>query len=204
MQYPSRKRVDLWAESHRESFPGPEMSWSLPGCMWIFTDWDPHTPFLLWFLPFLNGTPVTAILCTSHHSYCGAGEDSWEVPWTARRSNQSILKEPWILIGRTDAEVPLLWPPDAKSWLFGKGPDAGENWGQEEKGATEDEIGLSTQWTWVWANSGSQWRAGKPGMLQSMGLQRVGHDLATVQQQQQQRRSQGQRKRPWEAAAGLV
>ena len=93
MQYPLRKRVELWAESHREPFPGPEMSWSLPGCMWIFTDWDPHTPFLLWFLPFLNGTPVTAILCKSHHSYCGAGEDSWEVPWTARRSNQSILKE---------------------------------------------------------------------------------------------------------------
>ena len=78
MQYPSRKRVELWTECHRESFPGPEMSRSLWGCMWIFTDWDPHTPFLLWFLPFLNGTPVTAILCTSHHCYCGVGEDSWE------------------------------------------------------------------------------------------------------------------------------
>ena len=40
-----------------------------------------------------------------------------------------------------------------------------------------------TQWTWVWANSGRWWRAGKPGMLQSMGLQRLGHDLATEQQQ---------------------
>ena len=40
----------------------------------------------------------------------------------------------------------------------------------------------STQWTWVWANSGRQWKTGKPGMLQSMGLQRVGHDLETEQQ----------------------
>ena len=48
----------------------------------------------------------------------------------------------WILIGRTDAEaeVPILWPPDAKNWLIGKDPDAGKDWGQEEKGATEDEM----------------------------------------------------------------
>ena len=50
--------------------------------------------------------------------------------------------QPWILIGRTDAEAeaPTLWPPNAKSWLTGKDPDAGKDWGQEEKGATEDEI----------------------------------------------------------------
>ena len=47
----------------------------------------------------------------------------------------------WILIGRTDAkaEAPVLWPPDVKSWLTGKDPDAGKDWGQEEKGATENE-----------------------------------------------------------------
>ena len=45
----------------------------------------------------------------------------------------------WIFIGRTDAEAPMLWPPDAKSWLVRKDPDAGKDWGQEEKGATEDE-----------------------------------------------------------------
>ena len=44
-------------------------------------------------------------------------------------------------------------------------------------------IASPTQWTWVWANSGREWRIGKPGMLQSMGLQRVRHDLATGQQQ---------------------
>ena len=48
----------------------------------------------------------------------------------------------WVFIGRTDveAETPVLWPPDAKSWLIGKDPDAGKDWGQEEKGTTEDEM----------------------------------------------------------------
>ena len=50
--------------------------------------------------------------------------------------------QPWIFIGRTDAEAetPVLWPPHAKSWLIGKDPDAGRDWGQEEKGTTEDEM----------------------------------------------------------------
>ena len=48
----------------------------------------------------------------------------------------------WVFIGRTDveAETPILWPPDAKSWLIGKDPDAGKDCGQEEKGMTEDEM----------------------------------------------------------------
>ena len=48
----------------------------------------------------------------------------------------------WIFIKRTDAEAeaPILWPPDAKSWLIGKDADAGKDWGQEEKGKTEDQI----------------------------------------------------------------
>ena len=48
----------------------------------------------------------------------------------------------WMFIGRTDveAETPILWPPDAKSWVIWKDPDAGKDWGQEEKGMTEDEI----------------------------------------------------------------
>ena len=50
--------------------------------------------------------------------------------------------QPWMFIGRADAETEalILWPPDAKSWLIGKDPDAGKDWGQEEKGATEDEM----------------------------------------------------------------
>ena len=48
----------------------------------------------------------------------------------------------WVFIGMTDveAETPILWPPDAKSWLIGKDPDAGRDWEQEEKGMTEDEM----------------------------------------------------------------
>ena len=50
--------------------------------------------------------------------------------------------QPWIFIGRTDAEAeaPILWPPDAKSWLTGKDPDAGKDQGQEEKGAAENQM----------------------------------------------------------------
>ena len=46
--------------------------------------------------------------------------------------------QPWIFIGRTDSEAPILWPSDVKSWLTGKDPDSGKDWRQEEKGATED------------------------------------------------------------------
>ena len=66
------------------------------------------------------------------------------VPWTARRSNQSIIKE--ISSGCSleglmlKLETPILWPPDAKSWLIWKDPDAGKDWGQEEKGMVEDEM----------------------------------------------------------------
>ena len=54
----------------------------------------------------------------------------------------------WVFIGRTDAEAetPILWPPDAKSWLIGKDPDAGRDWGQEEKGTTEDEMAGWHHW----------------------------------------------------------
>ena len=63
------------------------------------------------------------------------------VPWTARRSNQSTLKEirqSWVFFERTDAkaETPIFSPPDGKSWLIGKDSDAGRDWGQEEKGTT--------------------------------------------------------------------
>ena len=72
------------------------------------------------------------------------------VPWTARRSNPSILKEtsPGCSFGRTDAEAetPVLWPPHVKSWLIGNDPDAGKDWGQEEKGTTEDEMAGWHHW----------------------------------------------------------
>ena len=75
---------------------------------------------------------------------CCIGEDSLRVPWTAGRSNQSILKEispEYSLEGlMLKAETPILWPPHAKSWLIGKDSDAGRDWGQEKKGTTEDEM----------------------------------------------------------------
>ena len=92
-------------------------------------------------------------------------------PWTARRSNQSILKE--IIIGRTDAKAPILWLPDVKNWLIGKDPDGEKNRGWDGWMAS------LTWWTWVWASSGSWWWTGKPGVLQSMGLQRVRHGWVT-------------------------
>ena len=63
--------------------------------------------------------------------------DCEEVQPVHPKGNQS-----WVSIGRTDVEVetPVLWPPHAKSWLIGKDPDAGKDWGQEEKGMTEDEM----------------------------------------------------------------
>ena len=89
----------------------------------------------------------------------------------------------WIFIGRTDAEAetPILWPPDANSWLIGKDPDSGKDWRQEEKGTKEDEMVGWHYWLsgHVWASSGSWWWTRKPGTLQSMGLQIVGHNWAT-------------------------
>ena len=87
----------------------------------------------------------------------------------------------WVFIGRTDAEAktPVLWPPHAKSWLIGKDSDAGRDWGQEEKGTTEDEMASPTRWTWVWVNSRIWWWTGRPGVLWFMDSQIVGHDWAT-------------------------
>ena len=91
--------------------------------------------------------------------------------------------QPWVFLGRNDAkaETPVLWPPHVKSWLIGKDSDAGRDWGQKEKGTTEDEMagwhhGLDGRWVWV--NSRSWWWTGRPSMLQLMGSQRVGHDWA--------------------------
>ena len=93
----------------------------------------------------------------------------------------------WIFIGRTDAEAEaeIPWPPDVKRWLIGKDPDAGKDWRQEEKGQQRMRwMSSPTQWMWFWASSGNRSWTGKPGMLQSIGLQRVGHDLVTEQQRQ--------------------
>ena len=103
------------------------------------------------------------------------------IPWTARRSNQSILKknQSWIFTGRTDAEAeaPIICPPDGKNWLIGNDPDIRKDWRQEEKGKTgwDGWMASPSRWTWAWVSSGSWWLIGKPGMLQSMALQRDRH-----------------------------
>ena len=93
------------------------------------------------------------------------------------------INQPWIFIGRIDAEAeaPILWPPDVKDWHTGKDRDAGKDWRWEEKGMTgwDGWMASLTQWTWVWVNSRSWWWTGRPGVLQSMGSQRVRHDWAT-------------------------
>ena len=112
-------------------------------------------------------------------------EDFWEslelskeVQSIDPKGNQS-----WIFIGGTDAEAetPIFWPLDAKKWLIWKDPDAGKDWKWEEKGMTgwDGWMASPMQWIWVWGNSGSWWWTGKPGVLQSMGSQRVGYDWAT-------------------------
>ena len=89
------------------------------------------------------------------------------------KGNQS-----WIFTGRTDAEAetPILWPPDAKNWLTGKDPDAGKDWRQDLHGMAWHHQLNGHEFE---LNSGSWWWTGKPGVLQSMGSQRVRHDWAT-------------------------
>ena len=92
--------------------------------------------------------------------------------------------QPWDFFGRNDAkaEVPVLWPPHAKSWLIGKDSDAGRDWGQEEKGTTEDEMagghhrldGRESVWT-----PGDGDGQGGLACCDAWGPQRVGHDWMT-------------------------
>ena len=92
-------------------------------------------------------------------------------------------KQPWIFIGSTDAEAEasILWPPDMKNWLIRKDPDAGRIKGNRRRGRQRMRWlnGITTWWTWVWARTESWWRTGKPGMLKSLGSQRVRHNWAT-------------------------
>ena len=108
------------------------------------------------------------------------------IPWPAQRSNQSILKESvlnthwkdWCwswnsnTLGTWCKELTHLKRP----WCWERSKAGGE---REDRG-WDGWMVSPTQWTWVWVNSGSWWRTGKPGVLQSMGLQRVRHDWATV------------------------
>ena len=85
--------------------------------------------------------------------------------------------QPWIFIGRTDteAEAPILWSSDMKSWFIGKDPGAGKDWGQKERGGPENEMVGWHHWLnrheFKQTLGDSEGQDRKPGMLQSMGLQ---------------------------------
>ena len=113
--------------------------------------------------------------------------DCKEIQPVHPKGNQS-----WIFIEMTDAEVetPILWPPDVKNWLIWKDPDAGKLkvGGEGDDRGWDGWMASPTQWTWVWASSRRWWRTVKPGVLQSMASQRVGHDWAIQQQEQNKER----------------
>ena len=102
--------------------------------------------------------------------------DCKEIQPVHPKGNQS-----WISIGRTDAkdEAPVLWPLDANSLENTLMPGKIEAGGKGDDRGWNDWMASQTQQTWVWLSSMSWWWTGRPGMLQSMGLQRVGHDWAT-------------------------
>ena len=109
------------------------------------------------------------------------------VPWTARSSNQSLLKEinpEYSLEGlmlKLNSNTLATWCKEPTHW---KRPWCWERLragGEGDNRGWDNWMASLTQWTWVWANSRRRWRPGKPGVLQFMGLQRVGHDLATEQ-----------------------
>ena len=110
------------------------------------------------------------------------------VPWTTRRSNQSILKEinpeyslkELLLKLKFQYFGSLLWRANSlEKTLMLRKIEAGEGDDRRRDGG----MASLTQWTWDWASSRRWWRTGKPGVLQSRGSQRVGHDWATDQQQ---------------------
>ena len=97
--------------------------------------------------------------------------DCKEIQWVHLKGNQS-----WVFTGRTDVEgeTSILWPPDdAKSWLIWKCLMLGKIEGRRRRGRRgwDGWMASPTQWTWVWAKSGSWWWTGRPGVLRFMGLQ---------------------------------
>ena len=103
--------------------------------------------------------------------------DSTEIQPVHPKGNQS-----WIFIGGLMLKLKLQYFGHLmQCWLIGKDPDAGKDWRQEEKGMTEDEMVGWHHWLngHVWVSSRRWWRTGKPGVLHSMGCQRVGLDWVT-------------------------
>ena len=101
--------------------------------------------------------------------------------WKEIKPVNSKGNQPWIYIGKinAEAEAPIVWPPNAKSQLIRKYPDAGNDWKQKKGNrGWYGWMASLPHWTWVWASSGRWWRTGKCRVLPSMRSQRVGHDWA--------------------------
>ena len=96
-------------------------------------------------------------------------------------------KQSWIFTGKTDAEAPVFWSPDAKltHWKSSRCWEGLRAEREESNRGLNGWMASLMQWTWTWANSGRWWGTGRPGMLQSMGLQRIRHDWMSEKQQQQ-------------------
>ena len=108
------------------------------------------------------------------------------VPWTARKSNQSILKEinPEYSLEGLMLKLHTLatWCEESTHWKRPWRWEGLKPWGEGGDRGCDSWMVSSTQWTWVWANSGIWWRTGKPGVWQYMGSHKVRHDLKTEQQ----------------------
>ena len=83
--------------------------------------------------------------------------------------------QPWMFIGRAEAETLILWPPDVKTWLIGKDLDAGKDWRQRRRGRQKMRWSDSIQWAWICTNSRRKWKARESDMLQSVVPQGVTH-----------------------------
>ena len=114
-------------------FPTQGSNLGLPHCRQILYHWDTGEALLKCLWASKNWCFWTMVL-----------EKTLESPLNCKEIQpvHPIGDQSWVFIGKTDveAETPIFWPPDGKSWLIWKDPDVGRDWGQEEKGTTEDEM----------------------------------------------------------------
>ena len=153
-----------------------------------------NSEFMMWAFLFISG-----YVCLEVFNYIEDCKESWAPKnwcfWTvvlektlertlACKEIQPVHPkgdQSWVFIGRTDAEATILWPPDVKNWLW-KRPWCWERLkvgGEGDDRAWDGWMESRTRWTWVWASSQNWGWTGKPGMLQSMGSQRIRQDWAT-------------------------
>ena len=142
---------------------------------------------------------ISSFLClNSIHVYCRSRNSMFHKTVQAP-IKLALLSTPQLALKKINPEYSLgsqkdwfwkwssnIWPPDAKRWLIGKAPWCWERVkaeGEEGNKGWDGWMASQIHWTWTWANSGRWWETERPGMLQSMGSQKVGPDLVTGHQQ---------------------